>query len=123
MPPSHVLLLFLGMTRASDLAALGVLLAMTTLAPTAGCLFWYSMRARLGPARAEALVGRFGRYIFLRHETYLRFSGAYRRNHMRASLLAQFVPTVRNYLPITPARCAGVIKPAAPASFPARAGV
>ncbi|TPO00942.1 DedA family protein [Mesorhizobium sp. B1-1-5] len=100
VPPSHVLLLFLGMTRASDLAALGVLLAVTTLASTAGCLFWYSMGARLGPARAEALVGRFGRYIFLRHETYLRFSGAYRRNQMRASLLAQFVSTVRNYLPI-----------------------
>ncbi|WP_246673231.1 hypothetical protein [Mesorhizobium sp. B2-9-1] len=34
VPPSHVLLLFLGMTRASDLAALGVLLAVTTLAST-----------------------------------------------------------------------------------------
>jgi membrane protein DedA with SNARE-associated domain len=99
-PPSHVLLLFLGMTRAPDLAALGALLAVTTLASTAGCLFWFALGARLGPARADALVGRFGRYMFLRQETYLRFSGAYRRNHMRASLLAQFVPTVRNYLPI-----------------------
>lgn len=99
-PPSHVLLLFLGMTKAPDLAALGALLAVTTAASTAGCLFWYVLGGRLGPARADALVGRFGRYFFLRHETYLRFSGAYRRNHMRASLMAQFVPTVRNYLPI-----------------------
>ncbi|WP_217571763.1 DedA family protein [Mesorhizobium sp. GbtcB19] len=99
-PPSHVLLLFLGMTRASDLAALGTLLMVTTLASTAGCLFWFALGGRLGPARADTLARRCGRYIFLRHETYLRFSGAYRRNHMRASLLAQFVPTVRNYLPI-----------------------
>ncbi|SFN73501.1 membrane protein DedA, SNARE-associated domain [Mesorhizobium sp. NFR06] len=100
VPPSHVLLLFLGMTRAPDPAALGALLAVTALASTAGCLFWYALGGWLGPARADALVGRFGRYIFLRHETYLCFSCAYRRNHMRASLLAQFVPTVRNYLPI-----------------------
>ncbi|TPI20666.1 DedA family protein [Mesorhizobium sp. B4-1-1] len=100
VPPSHVLLLLLGMTRAPDLAALGSLLVVTTLASTTGCLFWYALGVRLGPVRAGALVGRFGRYIFLRRETYLRFSAAYCRNHIRASLLAQFVPTVRNYLPI-----------------------
>lgn len=100
VPPSHAILLFLGMARAPDLATLGMLLLVTTLASTAGCLFWYVMGGRLGPERADAVIQRFGRYIFLRHETYLRFAGAYRRNHMRASLLAQFVPTVRNYLPI-----------------------
>jgi membrane protein DedA with SNARE-associated domain len=99
-PPSHVLLLFLGMTRAADLAALGALLAVTTLASTAGCLFWFALGVRLGQGRADALVRRFSRYVFLRQETYLRFCDAYRRNHMRASLMAQFVPTVRNYLPI-----------------------
>jgi membrane protein DedA with SNARE-associated domain len=100
VPPSHVLLLFLGMTRAPDLATLAALLAVTTLASTAGCLLWFALGARLGPGRTDALVGRFGPYVFLRRETYLRFSGAYRRDHMRASLLAQFVPAVRNYLPI-----------------------
>jgi membrane protein DedA with SNARE-associated domain len=99
-PPSHVLLLFLGTTKAPDFAALGALLVVTTSASTAGCLFWYALGRRLGPVRADGLARRFGRYIFLRHQTYLRFSAAYRRNHMRASLLAQFVPTVRNYLPI-----------------------
>ncbi|MDX8521557.1 DedA family protein [Mesorhizobium dulcispinae] len=99
-PPSHVLLLFLGMTRSPDLATLCVLLAATTFGSTTGCLFWYAMGRRLGPARADALVGRFGRYIFLRHATYAGFARAYRRNHVRASLVAQFVPTVRNYLPI-----------------------
>jgi membrane protein DedA with SNARE-associated domain len=78
------------------------------------CLFWFALGGRLGPARADALILRFGRYIFLRHETYLRFAGAYRRNHMRASLVAQFVPTVRNYLPIA----AGALRlPALPFAF------
>ncbi|MGX8010417.1 DedA family protein [Mesorhizobium sp. ORM8.1] len=114
VPPSHAVLLFLGMARAPDMATLGMLLLVTTLASTAGCLFWYAMGGRLGPARADALIQRFGRYIFLRHETYVRFAGAYRRNHMRASLLAQFVPTVRNYLPIA----AGALRlPALPFAF------
>jgi len=114
VPPSHAVLLFLGMARAPDLATLAMLLAVTTAASTAGCLFWFALGGRLGPARADALILRFGRYIFLRHETYLRFAGAYRRNHMRASLVAQFVPTVRNYLPIA----AGALRlPALPFAF------
>ena len=99
-PPSHVLLLFLGMTKAPDLATLGILLTVATFGSLMGCLCWYAMGRRLGPARADALVGRFGRYIFLRSATYTGFARAYRRNHVRASLFAQFVPTVRNYLPI-----------------------
>lgn len=100
VPPSHVLLLFLGMAKAPDATTLAILLAVTTLASTAGCLFWYTMGSRLGPVRADALVRRFGSYMFLRHKTYDSFARAYRRNHVRASLIAQFVPTVRNYLPI-----------------------
>lgn len=99
-PPSHVLLLFLGMTAAPDLTTLGVLLAVTTLGSTIGCLFWFAMGGRLGPDRADALVCRYGRYIFLHRATYLNFARAYRRHHVRVSLLAQFVPTVRNYLPV-----------------------
>ncbi|TGT43662.1 DedA family protein, partial [Mesorhizobium sp. M8A.F.Ca.ET.167.01.1.1] len=83
-PPSHVLLLFLGMTRVPDLAMLGILLAVTTFGSMTGCLFWYAMGRWLGPARADALVGRFGRYMFLRHATYAGLARAYRRNHVRA---------------------------------------
>ncbi|UVK43414.1 DedA family protein [Mesorhizobium sp. AR07] len=100
VPPSHVLLLFLGMTAAPDDATLGVLLLVTTLGSTTGCLFWYATGHRIGPDRADALVARFGKYVFLRHATYRRLGQAYRRNHLWASLLAQFIPTVRNYLPI-----------------------
>ena len=100
VPPSHVLLLFLGMTAAPDSATLAILLLVTTLGSTTGCLFWYAMGRRLGQERADAWAGRFGKYVFLRHATYLRLAQAYRRNHVRATLLAQFIPTARNYLPI-----------------------
>lgn len=100
VPPSHVLLLFLAMTSAPDLAALAVLLLVTTLGSLLGCLFWYAMGRQLGIERADRLVERFGPYVFLRHATYRRLGEAYRRHNVRASLIAQFIPTVRNYLPI-----------------------
>ncbi|TGQ78776.1 DedA family protein [Mesorhizobium sp. M8A.F.Ca.ET.207.01.1.1] len=100
IPPSHVLLLFLGMTAAPDGATLAILLAVTTSASFAGCLVWYGVGRRIGFDRADRLIGRAGRYVFLRPETYRKLGQAYRRNHVRVSLLAQFIPTVRNYLPI-----------------------
>ncbi|KAA3441718.1 DedA family protein [Mesorhizobium sp. SARCC-RB16n] len=100
VPPSHVLLLFLGMTAAPDDATLATLLAVTTSGSFAGCLVWYTVGRRIGFDRADQLIERAGRYIFLRPETYRNLGQAYRRNHVRVSLLAQFIPTVRNYLPI-----------------------
>jgi len=100
IPPSHVLLLFLGMTAAPDAVTLAILLLVTTLASSAGCLVWYTVGRRIGFDRADRLVERFGKYVCLRHATYSRLGQAYRRNHVRVSLLAQFIPTVRNYLPI-----------------------
>ena len=53
VPPSHVLLLFLGMTAAPDGATLAILLMVTTLGSTTGCLFWYAVGRRLGFERAD----------------------------------------------------------------------
>ena len=100
VPPSHVLLLFLGMTAAPDGATLAVLLTVTTLGSSAGCLVWYTVGRRIGFDRADRLVERFGKYVFLRHATYRKLGEAYRRRHVRVSLMAQFIPTVRNYLPV-----------------------
>ncbi|BCH27430.1 hypothetical protein MesoLjLb_72150 [Mesorhizobium sp. L-8-3] len=82
-----------------------------------GALFRYGLGHRLGTERTDALAERFGK--FLRLETYHRLADAYRRNHFRASLAAQLVPTVRNYLPLA----AGALRlppspsPACSASF------
>ena len=99
-PPSHIVLLFLGMTAAPDLDRLELLLAITVTGSTLGSLFWYMMGRRLGEARAEALVGRFGKYVFLPPATYRKLAEAYRRKAFAASLVAQLIPTVRNYLGI-----------------------
>ena len=100
VPPSHVLLLSLGMTAAPGRSMLAILLAVTTVASFAGCLVWYGVGRRIGFDRADRLIERVGRYVFLRPATYRKLGQAYRRNHVRVSLLAQFIPTVRNYLPI-----------------------
>ncbi|MBB6413444.1 DedA family protein [Mesorhizobium sangaii] len=100
IPPSHVLLLFLGMTAAPDGVTLLILLTVTTLASTSGCLVWYAVGRRIGFDRAGRLVEHLGRYVFLRPATYHKLGQTYRLNHLGISLLAQFIPTVRNYLPI-----------------------
>lgn len=99
-PPSHIVLLFLGMTAAPGLDRLELLLLVTVAGSTLGSLFWYAMGRRLGEARAQALVGRFGKYVFLPLSTYRKLADAYRRKAFAASLVAQLIPTVRNYLGI-----------------------
>lgn len=106
VPPSHVLLLFLGMTAASDVPMLVALMFATTLGSTLGSMIWYTGGNWLGADRADAAVRRFGKYIFLKHATYQRLTQAYRRNNFRASLIAQLVPVARTYLALE----AGVLR-------------
>ncbi|MBT1160114.1 DedA family protein [Aminobacter anthyllidis] len=106
IPPSHVLLLFLGMTAAPDVQMLVALMFATTLGSTLGSMIWYTGGNWLGPDRADAAVKRFGKYIFLKHATYLKLTQAYRRNNFRASLIAQLVPVARTYLALE----AGVLR-------------
>lgn len=106
VPPSHVLLLFLGMTVAPDVPTLVQFMAATTVGSTLGSMIWYAGGTWLGHERADAFVKRFGRYVFLRHETYQRLAQAYRRNNFRASLVAQLVPVARTYLALE----AGVLR-------------
>ncbi|WAX95202.1 DedA family protein [Aminobacter sp. NyZ550] len=106
VPPSHVLLLFLGMTAAPDIQTLVALMFATTFGSTLGSMIWYTGGNWLGPDRADAAVRRFGKYIFLKHATYQRLTVAYRRNNARASLIAQLVPVARTYLALE----AGVLR-------------
>lgn len=106
VPPSHVLLLFLGMTAAPDMQTLVALMFATMIGSTLGSMIWYAGGNWLGPDRADAFVRRFGKYVFLKHATYQRLTQAYRRNNFRASLLAQLVPVARTYLALE----AGVLR-------------
>jgi len=100
VPPSHAILLYLGMTVAKDGLQLALLHAVSVLGSTAGSLLWFEVGKALGPDRADMVMDRFGRYILLRPETYRRLAESYRRRCFRISLLAQLVPTVRNYVGI-----------------------
>lgn len=106
VPPSHVLLLFFGMTAAPDWQTLVALTLATTLGSGSGSMLWYAVGAWLGHERADALVSRFGKYVLLKHATYQRLAQAYRRNNFRASLIAQLVPVARTYLALE----AGVLR-------------
>lgn len=106
VPPSHVLLLFFGMTAAPDWQTLVALMLATTLGSGTGSMLWYAAGNWLGPDRADAVVRRFGKYVLLKHATYQRLAQAYRRNNFRASLIAQLVPVARTYLALE----AGVLR-------------
>ncbi|MFC5489873.1 DedA family protein [Dokdonella soli] len=95
--PSYVLLLFLGMTT-SDRGTLALTIMVTTIGSTVGALGWYGLGRALGQQRIDALVIRFGRYVFLNESLYRRMTGAYRRAPFRVTLIGQTIPCARIYI-------------------------
>ena len=98
--PSYVVFVLLGMTAASGQSDLAVTVAATATGSTMGAFGWYGLGLALGPKRIEALIERFGRFIFLKPALYHRMAGAYRRNHFWVTVLGQTIPAVRIYLSI-----------------------
>ena len=104
--PSYVVFVLLGMTAASGESDLAVTVAATATGSTIGALGWYGLGLALGARRTEALIERFGQFIFLKPALYHRMAGAYRRNHFWVTVVGQTIPAVRVYLSIP----AGVLK-------------
>jgi membrane protein DedA with SNARE-associated domain len=104
--PSYIVFVLLGMTAASGQSDLAVTVAATATGSTLGALGWYGLGLALGQRRTEALIERFGRFIFLKPALYQRMAGAYRRNHFWVTVVGQTIPAVRVYLSIP----AGVLK-------------
>jgi alkaline phosphatase len=98
--PSYVVFLVLGMAAASGQGNLAVTLAAIVAGSTIGALGWYGLGLALGPRRAETLIERFGRFVFLKPALYHRMTGAYRRNHFWVTVVGQTIPAVRIYLSI-----------------------
>jgi alkaline phosphatase len=98
--PSYVLFVLLGMTAASGQGNLAVTVAAIVAGSTIGALGWYCLGLALGPRRAEALIERFGRFVFLKPALYRRMTGAYRRNHFWVTVVGQTIPAVRIYLSV-----------------------
>jgi alkaline phosphatase len=100
MVPSYVVFVLLGMMAASGQSELVVTVAATATGSTIGALAWYGLGLALGARRIEALIERFGRFIFLKPALYHRMAGAYRRNHFWVTVVGQTIPAVRVYLSI-----------------------
>jgi len=100
MVPSYVVFVLLGMTAASGQSDLAVTVAATATGSTLGAFGWYGLGLALGPTRIEALIERFGRFIFLKPALYHRMAGAYRRHHFWVTMVGQIIPALRTYLSI-----------------------
>ena len=98
--PSYVVFVLLGMTAASGQGDLAVTVAATVTGSTLGALGWYGLGLALGPKRAEGLIERFGRFVFLKPALYRRMADAYRSHHFWVTVLGQTIPAVRIYLSI-----------------------
>ncbi|QND54810.1 DedA family protein (plasmid) [Phyllobacterium sp. 628] len=103
--PSYVLFMLLGMT-VTDGNGLVLAILVTVLGSATGALGWFALGWLLGPDRAEAIVARYGKYVFLKPAVYERMTNSYRRNHFWVTLTGQIIPTVRIYLALP----AGVLR-------------
>jgi len=99
--PSYVVFVTIGMMMATASPGdLAVTVAATASGSTLGSLWWYGLGFALGPQRSEAMVERFGRYVFLKPSLYRRMASAYRLNHFWVTAISQTIPTVRVYISI-----------------------
>lgn len=96
--PSYALFIFLGASFAPTPADLVWLMIAVTFASAIGGLCWYALGRLLGAERTEALVRRFGRYVWLSEQLYHSLGERYRRHYFTATFIGQAVPVVRIYL-------------------------
>lgn len=92
--PSYVLYPAIGI-GAEDGWDLALRCAVGVAGSLGGALGWYGLGAWLGEGRTQALVARHGRWLFLSTALYTRLAEGYRRHPAGATILGQFVPTVR----------------------------
>ncbi len=96
--PSYVLFVFIGLATVDNALDLFRTVLMASLGSTLGAAGWYFIGHVLGGSRCEDIIGRYGRFVFLRPELYHRLAAAYRRNHFWVTVIGQTIPTVRIYL-------------------------
>lgn len=92
--PSYILYPAIGI-GAEDGWDLALRCAVGVAGSLGGALGWYGLGAWLGERRTRALVARHGRWLFLSTALYTRLTEGYRRHPAGATILGQFVPTVR----------------------------
>ncbi|WP_370677226.1 DedA family protein [Pleomorphomonas sp. PLEO] len=95
--PSYVLLMLIGMTISNSAMLVLAILATATGSLT-GSVIWYGVGRLFGAVRVEAIVARFGKYVFFSGQHYQHLANAYRRNHFWVTLFGQTIPVARIYL-------------------------
>lgn len=98
--PSHALLVLIGLTLVGSDMNLPHAISSYTLGSMAGAVVWYSLGRWLGSARVDTFITRYGRYAFIRPETYRHLAAAYSRRRFLATFIGQLLPGIRLYLPI-----------------------
>ncbi|MCZ3378142.1 DedA family protein [Rhizobium sp. AG207R] len=96
--PSYILFVSIGLATVDNALDLFRTVLVASLGSTLGAAAWYSIGHILGGSRCEDIIGRYGRFVFLRPELYRRLAAAYRRNHFWVTVIGQTIPTVRIYL-------------------------
>lgn len=104
--PSYVMLVLLGFTMPSSVDAFALILATTISGSLAGSVFWYFIGRTIGEHRVKFLVVNYGKYFFLKAETYDRIVSLYRSNYVPVAMVGQVIPTVRVFTALP----AGVLK-------------
>lgn len=92
--PSYILFPAIGMA-ASDISDLALRCAIAMVGSVGGATGWYAVGAGIGERRVKYLIGRYGKWIFLKPRLYEKMSDSYRDNPFGITLLGQMVPTIR----------------------------
>lgn len=95
--PSYLVLILIGMAG-SDPSSLISAIAATVAGSVAGSVAWYALGRVLGPERVLTAVHHYGRYFFLRMDTYRKLVVFFSRNHFSMTFFGQLIPVVRIYL-------------------------
>jgi membrane protein DedA with SNARE-associated domain len=96
--PSEIIMPFAGMAVArGDLAAVPTVLAGTAGA-IAGAAIWYAVGRRVGSERAEAWVGRHGRWLTFSPEQMERAESWFRRHGPIAVFAGRLIPALRSVI-------------------------
>ncbi|MBB3914395.1 DedA family protein [Rhizobium fabae] len=96
--PSYALLVFLGMTHASDTKGFISTVAASALGSMLGTLVWYGVGRLAGRNLIEVWIDKGGRYVFLPLARYRALAELYERHTFWITLTAQTIPTVRIFL-------------------------
>lgn len=103
--PSYLLLILLGMVAADSTTFFWTFMA-TISGSLTGSMIWYLLGRSLGEYRVKSSIKKYGKYVFLKLETYEHLANSYKKNRFIVSLIGQIIPIARIYLALP----AGILK-------------